>query len=242
MSEECGTALKGFASSRWTRAALRWWCAATVAVLVGVALPSVAAAHTGLSASDPADGATLTESPRSISLTFNQSILEVAPVVIVVTGPDGLQYQTGTPSVDGAVATSELTAIDAAGVYAVAYRVVSNDGHPVEGQISFQFQPPVPASTADPLTSSPDTSAADSTELNTTAAATAPSSQSPTVTADPLTSSPDTSAALDTATAAALEPTATESNGLPGWVWPALIATAVVMVAAIGVFTVQRRR
>jgi MYXO-CTERM domain-containing protein len=95
-----------------------------------------AAAHTVLKASDPADGATVARIPGSVRLEFNEGILPQFATVIV-TGPGGRRYEQGKPAIDGARLVQELKEPDQTGKYHVAFRVVSADGHPVTGKISF---------------------------------------------------------------------------------------------------------
>ena len=77
-----------------------------VLVLVGaVAVGGTASAHTGLSSSDPADGAVLTAPPATVTLVFDAPMVDIGATV-VITGPDGQQYPTGTRS--STAPTSEL--------------------------------------------------------------------------------------------------------------------------------------
>lgn len=110
--------------------------AATVlASLLLVLSGGPAAAHTGLQSSTPADGQTLTVAPDAISLTFSSAVAsEFAQVA--VTGPDGESVTSGEVTIDGAV-VSQSVSTSGDGAYVVAYRVVSDDGHPVSGQLTF---------------------------------------------------------------------------------------------------------
>jgi copper resistance protein C len=104
---------------------------------IGLALgASPAFAHTRLESSDPADGATLDTAPSTITLTFNESIpAEFAQITVV--GPDGTNHSTGSVTgADTAVSTT-VPALGGAGRYEIGYRVVSDDGHPITGSLSF---------------------------------------------------------------------------------------------------------
>jgi hypothetical protein len=46
-------------------------------------------------------------------------------------------YQSGTAKADGAVVVQNVARTLPAGAYTIAYRVVSTDGHPVQGEIPF---------------------------------------------------------------------------------------------------------
>lgn len=117
--------------TRYRAALLPVLAALAAAVLVLAPLPA-AHAHDTLISSDPADGAQLGSSPDAITLTYSADILDVTPVVRI-TDANGDSAQEITPSIDGPVATAELAEPLAAGEYTVQWRVVSSDGHPIEG-------------------------------------------------------------------------------------------------------------
>lgn len=111
-------------------AALAALFAALLAALLALGAP--AQAHDTLLESDPADGATLETSPEAITLTFSADVLEVSPLVRI-TDVSGEQLAEITPSIDGPVATATLEEPLPAGTSTVQWRVVSSDGHPIEG-------------------------------------------------------------------------------------------------------------
>ena len=111
-------------------AALAAVFAALLAALLLLGAP--AQAHDTLLASDPADGATLETSPEAITLTYSADILDVSPLVRI-TDEDGEQLAEITPSIDGPVATAALEEPLPAGESTIQWRVVSSDGHPIEG-------------------------------------------------------------------------------------------------------------
>src|SRR5664279_2223773 len=107
-----------------------------LATCIGLAGP--ATAHNVLISSDPTDGATLRTAPATVKLTFDQPVQDFEPVVSVI-GPDGQHHESGAPVIDSTVVTATVGALPVAGAYSIAYRVVSADGHPVEGEIRFQL-------------------------------------------------------------------------------------------------------
>ena len=111
-------------------AALAAVFAALLAALLLLGAP--AQAHDTLLESDPADGATLETSPEAIPLTYSADILDVSPLVRI-TDEDGEQLAEITPSIDGPVATAALEEPLPAGESTIQWRVVSSDGHPIEG-------------------------------------------------------------------------------------------------------------
>jgi len=108
--------------------------------VVVVATSGPAAAHAYLVSSTPADGATVATAPQVI-LRFDEAVNR-SFAVVRVTGHDGRRWDVGSPSVMGATATQRLAPLPAAGAYALSYRVVSDDGHPVSQELHFTFAPP----------------------------------------------------------------------------------------------------
>ena len=96
----------------------------------------LAHAHSQLLSSNPADGANLVEPPASVVLTFNEALIaDVDSVSINDEMGNVVSSQSIEP--DGAVLSVPWPAGLPTGIYQVAYRVVSGDGHPVVGAISF---------------------------------------------------------------------------------------------------------
>lgn len=104
--------------------------------VVGLSAAPAAVAHTELVSSDPADGEVLEMAPSSVLLTFDEDVLKAA-----VTISDAAGSVVSSPN--GAVANSTVTVPWPAGLadgsYAVNYRIVSTDGHPVDGVIALAF-------------------------------------------------------------------------------------------------------
>lgn len=127
---------------------------AVVAVLLLLAvlaaagvLAAPARAHDTLIAADPPDGAVLSEAPAHVALTFSGEPLELSPVV-VVSDASGAAVTAGAPAVVGRNVRLDLPPALPDGDYTVAWRVVSADGHPIEGSHSFAVAagdaPPAP--------------------------------------------------------------------------------------------------
>lgn len=123
-----------------------------VAVLAGLALlfgAGVAAAHNVLVHSDPADGATVTSGPARVTLTFNLPVRQGFSEMTVV-GPGGSFWQDGDPKVDGNTVSVGVRPLGPAGRYDIGYRIVSDDGHPVSGTLSFTLAAPGTGTPAPP--------------------------------------------------------------------------------------------
>jgi len=115
---------------------------ALVAVLVGALAGVVgggwnlpASAHASLVASDPEAGQRFDRLPDQVRLEFSEPIS--APAYVVVTAPDGSRADQGEVAIDGSVVTVALGGSAPTGTYGAAFRVVSEDGHPVTGRIGF---------------------------------------------------------------------------------------------------------
>ncbi len=108
-----------------------------LAAVVGlgvVVMPSSASAHARLVASTPAQGDRLGALPAQVTFEFDQEM--AAPAYVIVTAPDGTSVASGEPDVDGTTVRQRL-GDGPPGSYAMAYRVVSRDGHQLTGQVSF---------------------------------------------------------------------------------------------------------
>lgn len=124
----------------------------------GLFLAAPASAHAGLVESDPEDGAVLDAAPESATLTFSEP-LDADSTDLAFTGPSGDLIETGDPTFDGAAVTLPL-AYTEAGDYVLAYRIVSLDGHRVDGSIGFTVeQVPTDPDVAEPETPGASTSA-----------------------------------------------------------------------------------
>jgi hypothetical protein len=98
-------------------------------------------AHAELIGSSPEADSSVAD-VTEVSITAGEELLAIGEnaegFVMTVTDSTGLYFGDGCVSVDGDTASMPVS-LTAAGDYVVAYRVVSNDGHPVEGQFAFTF-------------------------------------------------------------------------------------------------------
>lgn len=103
--------------------------------------PTKAAAHSDLTASSPTAGSSGAP-PEAVVLTFSD---EVEPTFARVTlAVDGAKPVTLPSKVTGSEVRATPTEIDrndAQQEWKVAYRVVSGDGHPITGTLSFTVEP-----------------------------------------------------------------------------------------------------
>ncbi|WP_110239865.1 copper resistance CopC family protein [Nocardioides gilvus] len=116
-------------------------CALTAVLMtLGLSLGATPAlAHAGLTSSNPENGAVLDALPGEVVLEFTEEI--GAPAFVVVTDSDGHTLQTGDPVIDGATVRQSIDAATHAGRHTIAYRVVSTDGHPIQGHVRVTVDP-----------------------------------------------------------------------------------------------------
>lgn len=130
------------AARRTTGAAVRIMLASLVGLLAAVLMPMAvptllpaASAHDTLISSSPATGESLEQAPEALELTYSDEVLNLSPVVRLTTSA-GEEIFTETPAVSGNTATIDLPPLPADD-YQVLWRVVSSDGHPIEGTVDF---------------------------------------------------------------------------------------------------------
>ncbi|MGW2049990.1 copper resistance CopC/CopD family protein [Streptomyces sp. NPDC001858] len=98
-----------------------------------------ASAHAALRSSDPADGSIVKTAPDSITLTFTESV-GLLDDSFRVFDPDNQRVKTGKAGhADGRADTASVTLPGklATGTFTVAWRVVSEDSHPIAGAFTF---------------------------------------------------------------------------------------------------------
>ncbi|GII76342.1 hypothetical protein Sru01_13240 [Sphaerisporangium rufum] len=187
-----------------------------------VVLAGPARAHNVLTGSDPADGARLASPPAEVTLTFDQPV-RAEFTQLALTGPDGVARPLRV-RVTGAKVRAALPGALPAGGYAVGYRIVSNDGHPVTGRIGFSAAAPAAGASPSPA--------------GTTAAVPSPAASavpSPGASAGAPASGPATTAGPARDTLVAQVP---PQGGGGGWVWGLLVAS--LLLSGLGVRAVVR--
>ena len=118
---------------------------AVVGVLPALSLAAPASAHAALTASDPAEGSTVSTELERVELTFSEAPLAGldAGLRIEVRDAAGTDESTGDVTVGGDTMSKavELTA----GPHTVLWRYVSPDGHPIDGQVAFTVTAAAPS-------------------------------------------------------------------------------------------------
>lgn len=75
----------------------------------------------------------------AVRLAYSDSVLKTG-IDVIITAPDGSSAAKGLPTVERNEVTQQLSAPLADGTYSSAWRVVSSDGHPIEGAFAFDVK------------------------------------------------------------------------------------------------------
>ena len=198
--------------------------AATAAMvfLLSVLMAPTGSAHADLQVSTPEDGESLEVAPEEIRLTFSEELFEELVEISILDAAGDLYStigveQTPPPGTDVIFPWPPQAP---PGEYSIAYRVVSADGHPVTGTVSFSY-----AATA-PEPSAPEPSSSDS----------APSAQSSTPASSPTASAPFASPASESSTSSSTD----SSSVSPFVVIGVVLLLGVIAASAIIVRARQR--
>lgn len=125
-------------SRAWSIRTLRG--TATVALALALLVPSgPAAAHTDLESSSPAEGEIRQGPPEEITLTFSEPV-SVDLAVIALTSGDGEPERLAPEQIDPTTIGVAPGDAERFGSWTVAYRVVSDDGHPITGTVEFNVR------------------------------------------------------------------------------------------------------
>jgi methionine-rich copper-binding protein CopC len=108
-------------------------------LLIGVLvmLPSIASAHTELTASNPTNGQVVKEDLKEIVLTYEGKIESLSTMTLVKDGKD-IALVSVTPNENQLIGT--LSAPLENGSYTIKWSIAGEDGHPISGEIPFSVQ------------------------------------------------------------------------------------------------------
>ena len=121
---------------------------------------SPAHAHTTLELSTPANNQSIEFIPTELSATFDEDLIEIEGEVVntlELQSADGTNYLLSAATIAGPVVSAKVGDGEyPAGNYLLKFRVVSADGHPVTGEISFSTQSAttIGSTPAEPVTTS----------------------------------------------------------------------------------------
>jgi copper transport protein len=116
--------------------------AGVLAALVGA---TAAHGHASLIGTEPSDRMVVAQAPSALTLTFNEP---VSPLVLRLAQPDGVVVDLKGVAARGAVVTVTMPSELQRGTHLLSWRVISADGHPVGGALTFSVGKPSAAPTA----------------------------------------------------------------------------------------------
>jgi methionine-rich copper-binding protein CopC len=105
-----------------------------ILLLLMSAMPLSAQAHTTLTSSNPSEGEVLQMQPEQLELIFGTVIEEGS--VMTLAGPDQ-SYEVENISINENVMTGSINTELPNGQYIIAWNIIGEDGHPIEGQLPF---------------------------------------------------------------------------------------------------------
>jgi copper transport protein len=128
----------GASASRRRGRVLRLAGVLALSSLATLFVAGTAGAHADLVSTDPAGGSNLTTAPRAITLSFTEGV-DVRSDGIRLLNDRGDDLEVGRPThPDGQSAVVRVTVPDLDdGLYAVVWRAVSADAHPIAGTFTF---------------------------------------------------------------------------------------------------------
>lgn len=123
---------------------------AGAALLAGGVAIAGAAVHAHLVRSSPEDGEALSASPPVIRLVFSEPVEAGLSAIVLWSARDSLEIRVRADSTDAQTLVGDLPLL-APAEYQVDWRVLSADGHPIEG--SYRFTVLAPPGTSDSVPS-----------------------------------------------------------------------------------------
>lgn len=136
--------------------------AGAFALLLGTGAAVSAAApalgHSVVVASTPAEGEVLTELPESFSVTANEPMLVLpgqGAFALFVQDESGRFYGDGCVDIQDETMSTDAAELGPAGDYVLVWQFVSADGHPVSGEIPFEWAPTASVEPAEGSTAFP---------------------------------------------------------------------------------------
>jgi methionine-rich copper-binding protein CopC len=194
----------------------------------------------------PADGDRIESPPDEVVLTFSADPIEVGSEVLVVDA-DGTDWSASEPEYSGRDVTVGLDPDMPDGDFEIQWRVVSSDGHPIQGVIEFEVasgsgadstpsddEGSAPSAGTDSSTQQPTDEATDQSEAPSAGGSTDPSDEPGDA------DEPDDADQADPADQSGIDQ-ADDDSSVP-WVPIAVVAGAVILAALVVAAVLRARR
>lgn len=123
-------------------------------LMFGLIAPPPAFAHDDVVATSPSNGEQVTEVPEEVRIDLADTPGSGAGSV---TGPDGQASRVGRVRIAGKTLVITIRPTTALGTYTVEFRMLSADGHPTSGTLSFEVVKQSASDAASPASDSPTT-------------------------------------------------------------------------------------
>jgi copper resistance protein C len=114
-----------------------------------IIMPSVVSAHTSLSSSNPAEGQVVTENLEQITLDFASTIEELSTMELV---KNGKKVALEEIKVENKQLIGRISNPLDNGTYTILWKIIGEDGHPINGEINFSVQTDQNQSETNPAT------------------------------------------------------------------------------------------
>lgn len=124
--------------------------ALVAALVMTVVLVAPASAHSDTFQSVPGNGSTVNTPVVELQFTFVEAVEQSFPPEVILNSSEGASVELGAPTFDasGATMTVPINLGELPnGTYTAAFRIVSVDGHPASGEVTFTVE----GSSAEPL-------------------------------------------------------------------------------------------
>lgn len=173
---------------------------------LALAIPaSGASAHASWLSSTPEAGATVETAPSQVRVDFDSGLLD-SGAALVVTNADGVVISEPTPVIERSAISVAVDPGAPAGVYTVAFRIVSEDGHTVSDSFDYTVAGEAPSASNAP---------------------------SPAVTSEAPAQPAETAAPVGSPVAQPGVDVEASAGGLPIWVWVIGVVGVVAIVIAV---------
>ncbi|MFD1887864.1 copper resistance CopC family protein [Paenibacillus wenxiniae] len=115
-------------------------CSVLGILLLWLAIPFTASAHTSLESATPAKDAKVQRAVTEIQMNFNTPIAELSSFTVTSSGGQSVTVQD--IKVDGSSMSGQPATPLTSGMYRVQWKIVGEDSHPIEGSYAFSVDVP----------------------------------------------------------------------------------------------------
>ena len=137
-------------NERWQDEAMRILRLLIPAGLLALSAPALimapASGHTSIVSMSPDANEVLSTAPTQVTIETTEEVRDMGSA-ITVTSPSGQRVDDGSTEIQGTTALIGLTTLTEVGEYTVNYRLLAQDGHPIEDSYVFSLSEVSPTPT-----------------------------------------------------------------------------------------------